>query len=162
MLSCGRGAMTAAKSIAAWSSLPNLNCLLLTKRAEAAYPQKADRQAKEKKPREGRANFFSGSAAVTFCGEGTATRQMSTPSAIIPRALCAAQFAATCKRLMKKIFWRRWEVDLTPGASRKKLGAQRRRHTLLYKGIAAASVTFCGEEEWRSGMRNPQSNGWGF
>ena len=39
-------------------------------------------------------------------------------------------------------------MDLTPGASRKKLGAQRRRHALLYKGIAAARVTFCGEEEW--------------
>ena len=32
-----------------------------------AYPQKVGRQAKEKKPSEGRAMFFSGSVAVTFC-----------------------------------------------------------------------------------------------
>ena len=24
------------------------------------------------------------------------------------------------------------------------------------------SVTFCGKEEWRSGMKNPQPFGWGF
>ena len=46
--------------------------------------------------------------------------------------------------------------------SRKKLVAKRRRHARVYKGIAAASVTFCGKEEWRSGMRNPQPFGWGF
>ena len=33
--------------------------------------------------------------------------------------------------------------------TRKKLGAQRRRNARVYKGTAAASVTFCGKEERR-------------
>ena len=33
--------------------------------------------------------------------------------------------------------------------TRKKLVAQRRRNARVYKGIAAASVTFCGKEERR-------------
>ena len=55
----GKGAMTAAKSIAMWSNLPNLNSFLATKRAEGARPQKVGRQAKEKKPRGERVNVFS-------------------------------------------------------------------------------------------------------
>ncbi len=35
--------------------------------------------------------------------------------------------------------------NLNSRVSRKKLVAQRRRHARVYKGIAAASVTFCGK-----------------
>ena len=49
----------------------------------------------------------------------------------------------------RKKIWRRLQMDLNSRASRKKLMVQLRCHARAYKGIAAASVTFCGKEERR-------------
>ena len=45
----------------------------------------------------------------------------------------------------RKKIWRRLQMDLNSRASRKKLMVQRRCHARIYKGIAAASVTFRGK-----------------
>ena len=46
--------------------------------------------------------------------------------------------------------------------TRKKLAASRSVVSALASEQQRRSVTFCGEEEWQSGTKNPQPFGWGF
>ena len=47
-------------------------------------------------------------------------------------------------------------------ATRKRLVANQSHCEHACKRTGEVSMTFCGEEEWRSGMRKAQPNGWAF